>query len=314
MKYTIGIDLGGTNIAAGLVDEENRLLAKTSVPTHAQRPWREIVKDMAALVKVLLQQEGIDDAEVTSIGVGSPGTPDSAQGVILFSGNLGWDRVPVAKELSYLTGKPVFLANDANCAALAEGRVGAGKGLSSLVLVTFGTGIGAGILLDGRIYEGFNFGAGEFGHMVICSGAEPCTCGRKGCWEAYASMTALIRQAKRTARENPNSVLACLAHSSEGLNGCNVFEAAKGGDTAAKGVVDRFLQYVSDGVVNVINILQPQAVLIGGALANEGEYVLAPVRKAAERDAFCRNNVLPRICCATLGNDAGILGAALLGR
>ena len=127
-------------------------------------------------------------------------------------------------------------------------------------------------------------------------------------------MTAVVRQAKRTAREHPRSVLSRLAQSGEGLNGRNVFEAAKGGDAAAKGVVDRFLQYVSDGVVNVINILQPQAVLIGGALANEGEYVLSPVRKTAERDAFCRNNVLPRICCAALGNDAGILGAALLGR
>lgn len=314
MKYTIGIDLGGTNIAAGLVDGDSRLIVKASVPTRASRPWREIAADMAALAERLAKEAGLPFSAVCSIGVGSPGTPDTKRGIILFSGNLGWDRVPVAQELSRLTGKPVLLANDANCAALAEGKAGAGKGLSSLVLVTFGTGIGAGILLDGRVYEGFNFGAGEFGHMVIRSGGEACTCGRKGCWEAYASMTALCRQAGRAALKNPSSALSRLESSGEGLNGRNVFEAAKAGDETARAVVGRFLQYVSEGVVNVVNILQPQAVLIGGALSKEGDYVLAPLRRYARLNAFCRNNTLPRIGCASLGNDAGILGAALLGR
>nr|WP_317412825.1 ROK family protein [uncultured Solibaculum sp.] len=309
----IGIDLGGTNIAIGIVNEDYTILKKGSVPTNSKRPWQEIIKDMATLAQKLMEETGTTLDEIKEIGVGSPGTPDVDTGVLLYTNNLGWDHVPVREELQKYINKPVYLDNDANSAALGEFLAGAARGLDSAVILTFGTGIGGGIILDDHIWSGFNYAGGEIGHTVIQTGGYPCTCGRNGCWESYASMTGVIRQGNDAADAHPESELAKLRASGTKLNGRNIFEVAKAGDEVAQQVVDQFIFYIAEGVVNVINIFQPEAVVIGGAIANEGDYVLEPLRKYAKRDVFCKHVELPPIIRAKLGNDAGIIGAAFLG-
>ena len=193
MKYRVGIDLGGTNIAAGLVDENMNILCQMSVPTLSERPYQEIVRDMAVLVRGLVNMGNISMDEVESVGIGSPGTPEKETGNILYSNNLGWYDVPLLPELAKYIPVPLKVDNDANCAALGEFLAGAAKGCKSAVMITLGTGVGGGIVLDGQIYDGVNHAGAEIGHTVIVSGGELCTCGRRGCWEAYASATALIR-------------------------------------------------------------------------------------------------------------------------
>ena len=309
----IGIDLGGTNIAIGIVNEDYSILKKGSVPTDSHRPWQDIVKDMASLIEKLMKETGTTMDEIKEIGIGSPGTPDIEKGVVLYSNNLGWDMVPLREELNKYIDKPVYLDNDANCAALGEFLAGAASGLDSAVILTFGTGIGGGVILNDRIWSGFNYAGGELGHVVIKTGGQPCTCGRNGCWDAYASMTGVIRQGNEAADAHPESELAKLRASGTKLNGRNIFEVAKAGDDVAQQVVDQFIFYIAEGVVNVINIFQPEAVVIGGAIANEGDYVLEPLRKYAKRDVFCKQVKLPQIIRAKLGNDAGIIGAAFVG-
>lgn len=226
MKMRIGIDLGGTNIAAGLVDENMNILCQMSLPTQSERSYHEIVRDMAVLVRGLVNMGSISMEDLESVGIGSPGTPEKETGNILFSNNLGWHDVPLLEELGKYIPVPLKVDNDANCAALGEFLAGAAKGCQSAVMITLGTGVGGGIVLDGQIYDGVNHAGAEIGHTVIVSGGELCTCGRRGCWEAYASATALIRMGNEAAASNPDSLLA----SYENLDGLKIFQAADQGD------------------------------------------------------------------------------------
>lgn len=304
----IGIDLGGTNIAAGLVDDNMNILCQMSLPTCSERPYQEIIKDMALLVEGLVNMGNISMEDVESVGIGSPGTPEKETGNILFSNNLGWHDVPLLKELSQYVPVPLKVDNDANCAALGEFLAGAAKGCRSAVMITLGTGVGGGIVLDGQIYDGINHAGAEIGHTVIVSGGEPCTCGRRGCWEAYASATALIRMGREAAENHPESLLA----KQEKLDGLKIFQAADQGDTAAQQVIDQYLFYVAEGLTNVINVFQPEAVVIGGGICGQGERILKPIREQVANDVFCKQVKLPQIVTATLGNAAGIIGAAFL--
>lgn len=304
----IGIDLGGTNIAAGLVDDNMNILCQMSLPTRSERPYQEIIKDMALLVEGLVNMGNISMEDVESVGIGSPGTPEKETGNILFSNNLGWHDVPLLKELSQYVPVPLKVDNDANCAALGEFLAGAAKGCRSAVMITLGTGVGGGIVLDGQIYDGINHAGAEIGHTVIVSGGEPCTCGRKGCWEAYASATALIRMGREAAENHPESLLA----KQEKLDGLKIFQSADQGDTAAQQVIDQYLFYVAEGLTNVINVFQPEAVVIGGGICGQGERILKPIREQVANDVFCKQVKLPQIVTATLGNAAGIIGAAFL--
>ena len=240
--YHIGIDLGGTNIAVGIVTEEGKIVAKISVPTKAERPFEEIFSDMADCIRKLLAQTGLDEGRIGSIGIGTPGCLDTAKGMLIFAGNFKYGTLVNYRELMQKHfDVPVYIGNDANVAALAEAKVGAAKGIKNVVMVTLGTGVGGGISIDGKIYEGHLSSAGELGHMVLVHGGEACTCGRKGCWEAYASVTALVRQTKEAMRSNPDSIMNQTPM--DKVNGRTSFDAARKGDKAALEVVENYREY-----------------------------------------------------------------------
>lgn len=313
--YYVGIDLGGTNIAAGLVSKTGEIIYKESVPTNAQRPYTEIIKDMADLTLKVIKEAGVNIDEVEKIGIGSPGTPNCKEGILVFSGNLNFRNVPIKAEMQKYIELPVYLDNDANCAALAEGVAGSAKGTKHSVTITLGTGIGGGVIIDGKIYSGFNFAGAEIGHMVMnCDGVQ-CTCGRKGCWETYASATALIRQTAKAAQENPDSIINKLIEGDfTKINAKTAFDAAKQGDETGNRVVQQYIKYIAEGLINVINIFMPEVVVIGGGVCKEGEYLLKPLRELVYAGVFSREEIpQTQIKTALMGNDAGIVGAAMLG-
>lgn len=306
--YRIGIDLGGTNIAVGVVNEQQQIIAQLSVPTGAFRPYEETAADMIRAVELVLDKAGLTSADCTSIGIGSPGTCDSARGVVVRAYNLGWFQVPICQILRTHFGIPVHLSNDANCAALAETVAGAAVGCRNMVLITLGTGVGGGIIINGEIYAGMRSAGAELGHLLLVLDGEPCTCGRNGCWEAYASVTALIRQAKRAAA-HPESLL----NPAEEINGLDVFQAADRGDTAMQAVIGQWCEYIAAGLTDLVNTLAPEMILIGGGISRQGERILAPIRRYVTAHCFGGSEgAVPVIKAAQLGNEAGIIGAAAL--
>ncbi len=313
MSYYCGIDLGGTNMVAGIVDEEYRILASASAPTPHGVTGEELAEALARVAGEAASGAGIPLEAVEWVGMGSPGYIDPAQGVNLFSGNLGLTDDPMAEQLSRcLGGKRVYLANDANAAAYAEAIAGAAAGASRSVTVTLGTGIGAGIIIHGSD-QGI---AAEAGHMVIAMDGEPCTCGHRGCWEAYASATALIAQTRRAMEENPDSLLWELCGGDlKKVNGKTAFDAKDAGDPTGTAVVERYLDYLACGVANLINLLEPEVLVIGGGISDQGEKILEPLRSRVRKAVFVpRMADRCRIVTAQLGNDAGVIGAAFLGR
>ncbi|MBQ1675374.1 MAG: ROK family glucokinase [Oscillospiraceae bacterium] len=309
--YRIGIDLGGTNIAVGVVNERHEIVSHTSVPTLAHRSPEAVIADMGHAVQAALDQAGITAADCASIGVGSPGTCDSDRGVVVRAYNLGWYEVPVCQMLTERFGIPARLSNDANCAALAEYVAGAGAGCRNMVLITLGTGVGGGIIIDGKIYAGMRSAGAELGHTVLVLDGEPCTCGRRGCWEAYASATALIRQTGQAALAHPESLLASIP--AQDINGRTAFDAAEQGDATARAVVARYCEYVAAGLTDLVNALAPERILLGGGISRQGESLLGPVREYVAAHCFGqRQGAIPVIAEAKLGNEAGIIGAAAL--
>lgn len=313
--YYIGIDLGGTKIAAGVVDENGVLVHKDSVPTKRGRESGEIIKDMAMLSLKVIKDSGLDLKDIKSIGVGSPGTPDSRNGILVYNCNLGFKNVPIRAEMQKYINLPVYLDNDANCAALAESVAGAAKDVSDSITITLGTGIGGGIIINNKIYSGFNNAASEIGHSVIISDGVQCNCGRKGCWEAYAAATALIRQTKEAAKNNPDSKINTLINGDlEKIDAKTAFDAAKMGDETGSKVVAQYIKFIAEGLVNAINTLSPEVVVIGGGVCKEGEYLLKPLREIVDNDIYCKEAAKTQIRVAQMGNDAGIIGAAMLGK
>lgn len=312
--YRIGIDLGGTNIAAGIVDETGRLMAKRSEPTGLPKAAQALAQDIRELAGRLLEENGLDFKQVRSAGIGIPGTVNQENGSVEYANNFGFEQVPFVNMLRALFPCPLYAENDAKAAAWGEYRYGAGRGVSSLLAVTLGTGVGGGLILDGKIWEGFNGAAGEIGHMVIRRGGRPCTCGRRGCLEAYASASALCALAKERAGQTPDSMLNLSCGGDlEKLNGRAVFDCADQGDPAAAAVLDEFLDSLAEGVANLVNILQPEAVLIGGGLSGAGDQLLLPLKEKAYPLFYSRlSEKNPEILLAELGNDAGIIGAAVL--
>ncbi|MGE4283618.1 MAG: ROK family protein [Clostridia bacterium] len=311
----IGIDLGGTNIAVGLVDEKGNIVHKDSIATRASRHYSEIIKDMAQLSFKVLGDAACCLEDVKSVGIGSPGTPDNDRGFIIYSNNINFFHVPMRQEMRKLIDLPVYIDNDANCAALAEVVAGGAATANNSVTITLGTGVGSGIIINKKIYSGFNFAGGELGHTVIRMDGEPCTCGRKGCWEAYASAKALVRQTKKAAEENPQSLLYEIIDGDlEKVRGRTAFDAARAGDLTGQKVVDEYVAYLATGVTNAINIFQPEVLLIGGGVSKEGDYLLNPLRVQVAQQVYSRDVAQTEIKAAQLGNDAGIIGAAMLGR
>lgn len=313
--YNIGIDLGGTNIAAGLVDENHRIIRKETCDTKADRHADEIVKDMAALCEKLCEDEGIAVSEIGTVGIATPGTANRDTGVVIYANNLPFRDYPISEKLSALFPvNNVMIANDADAAALGEAVAGAGKGEKDFIMITLGTGVGGGIIIENKLYSGFNFAGGELGHMVIVHGGRPCTCGRKGCWEAYSSATGLINMTKEKMLECRDSAMWTeVGGDIEKVNGCTSFDCMRKGDAAAKEVVDMYLEYLATGTANIINIFQPSVLAFGGGISNERENLLTPLRALIDRETYGSNNEnKTQLKIAELRNDAGIIGAAAL--
>lgn len=312
--YRIGVDLGGTNIAVGVVTEDLKIIGRGKVKTKCPRPAEEIFDDIAVAIDMAIKDAGISMDDVVSVGVGTPGSVNKSNGYIEFANNLNFNKVPAKEMLEARIGKTVYIDNDANCAALGEAIAGVGKGVGNFVAVTLGTGVGSGIIVNGKIVNGVNYAAGEMGHMVIMVDGEQCTCGRRGCWEQYASATALIAQTKDAMRHDHDSKMWQLVNDNiDGVNGRTAFDAMRMNDATAKKVVDRYIYYVAAGVINIINALQPEIICIGGGIGHEGETILEPLRKHVKRERYsiyAANQT--KIMSAELGNDAGIFGAALL--
>ena len=289
--YRAGIDLGGTNIKAGIVDEQQHIIAEASVPTNVERPYQDIIRDMAELVKTLLKQKGIGETQLKSIGIGSPGTIDAVHGVVLYSNNFGWENVPLTEQLRQYFCCPIAVSNDANCAALGEVKAGAARHAKNAILLTLGTGVGGGIILDGKVFEGAHAGGAELGHTSLICGGQLCTCGRKGCVEAYVSATALIRDAKRAAQQHPESILNTMCQGDlSHMNGKIPFDAAQDGD-----------------------IFRPDIVLLSGGICNQGKKLTEPLETYIQDKCFGGSKAfIPKVACAVLGNKAGIIGAANL--
>ena len=319
--FTVGIDLGGTNIAAGICDENLNIVIKGSVPTNAARDPELIVKDMAALVDSLAKEANISLSDIAYVGIAAPGSINPDSGMVEYSNNIRMSDFPICDIFKkYSPIKEIYIANDANAAALGEALAGAAKGAGVSVMITLGTGVGGGVIMNGKIFAGgLNHSGTELGHTVLVSGGRQCTCGRRGCWEAYSSATALSKMTKEKMTELQLKGVPSLMLGKEKADGSVsarvAFAAMKEGDPHAKEVCDEYIRYLAEGITNMINIFQPHVLCIGGGVCNEKEYLTVPLIEIVERDQYTRaNKIKTKIVTATLGNDAGIIGAASLGR
>ena len=312
--YRIGIDLGGTNIVAGGVDENCKSIGKGKRKTNMPRPAEAIADDMAEAVKLAVADAGISFDDIEFLGIGSPGAIDPINGVVTYANNLNFFDLHICEMMKERLGKDFFVENDANAAAYGEYIAGAGKGTKNFVAVTLGTGVGGGIIIDGKIYSGSNYAGGELGHTVISMTGEKCTCGRYGCWEAYASATALINQTSQAMRRYPESIMWKLCDNNiEKVNGRTAFDAMRNGDPIGRMVVERYCEYVAVGISNIINIFQPDIVCIGGGISHEGDTLIDPIKAFVAGENYARSVTQKAVIkTAALGNDAGIIGAAYI--
>ena len=314
--YRLGIDLGGTNIVAGVVNENYEIIATDKIKTNMPRPAEEIVDDIAKAAVNAAKKANLDIKDIAAVGIGTPGSINPITGIVTFSNNLGFYDLHLGEMLKERLGVDLYLENDANAAAYGEYIAGAGRGTENFIAITLGTGVGSGIIIDGKLYSGSNYAGGELGHTVIQMNGEACTCGRNGCWEAYASATALIRQTKQAMIRYPQSSMWQLCDGKiENASGKTAFNAMRNGDEAGAAVVNDYLGYIAVGLANVINIFQPEVICIGGGISKEKETLTEPIKKIIDGENYARNiPVKTVIKTADLGNDAGIIGAACLDR
>lgn len=312
--YRLGIDLGGTNIAVGIVDEGYNIIGRAKMPTGAKRRAEEICDDMAKAVNMAISDAKIDKKDIVNFGIGAPGSVNPVTGVLTHCNNFSFSNINMPEMLKERTGFDFKIANDANAAAYGEYIAGCGKNSKNFIAITLGTGIGSGIVIDGKIYTGENFAAGELGHTVIQMDGEFCTCGREGCWEAYGSATALIRQTKQAMIKYPDSILWQLCDGDiNKVDGKTAFDAKRMDDFAGKQVVRKYIKYIAVGLSNCINIFQPDTICIGGGISKEGDYLLDQIKNFINGENYARNlKRKTKIKIAKLGNDAGIIGAAYL--
>ena len=312
MKY-VGIDIGGMSIKAGVVDGDGSILARKTIQTDKDKQTDEIVKDIARLIFDILAENGIAVSEIAGVGIGAPGSVYDEKGIIRYCCNINLVDVPIAKLIAEYTGiRTIKVSNDANCATLGETVFGAGKGAKNTVMLTLGTGVGTGFVVDGKLLTGNRSAGAEGGHITINFGGATCGCGKKGHFEAYASATALMHQIEDAAKKNPESLLAKQV-AKEGLSGKVVFDCKEQGDKVAENVVKRYLRYVGIGLVNYANIFYPEVMIIGGGISNQGDAIIKPLQSYVSRNVYGKQyNPKIKVVCATLKNDAGIVGAACL--
>lgn len=310
MAKTVGVDLGGTNIAAALVDEQGRILQRAQRPTGMPRSAEEIAGDIVRCIREVSAQ-----AEIDSVGIGTPGSVDPERGVVGYANNLDFHDTPLAALVGRDIKAPVYVANDADAAALGEFYAGAGRGSRYMAAVTLGTGVGTGLILDGKLYNGAHWAGGELGHTVVVLDGEPCNCGRRGCWEAYAAAPALVRQTRRAMQAHPESVLWDVAPTLKQVSGKTVFEGVRRKDKTAQAVLDLYVKMLAVGLGNLVNGFDPELICLGGGVSGAGEALMAPLRRAMQGQVYTRpGQPTAKIVLAALGNDAGVIGAAMLGR
>lgn len=328
--YYLGVDLGGTNIAIGICNDDGKIIVKGSVPTpyslhnheslssEEREPMADkIAKKMAELSLELIEKAGLTLADIEYAGIATPGVADSATGEIVFASTLPFKEYPMTSKFSEFSGiKKVYIENDANAAAKGEVVCGCAKGAKSMVMITLGTGIGGGIIIDGKVYSGCNGAGAEVGHEVIMVDGEQCSCGRKGCFESLASATALVKQTKAAMKANPDSKMWDLCGGDiDKVNGRVAFDAMRMGDETANKVVNQYIKYVAIGTVNLINVFQPEIFCIGGGISNEKDTLLDLLKPHIDKEDYSRyNKVRTKIVIAELKNDAGIIGASMLGK
>lgn len=310
----IGVDIGGTAIKLGLVNSQNEIICKESTPTEAALGVEHVIDNLLAATERMLEKCQITYEDCIGMGIGCPGTIDHEKGIVEYSNNIDWENVELVREIEKRISIPVRIENDANCAVLGEMVAGKAKGNENVVLITIGTGIGSGIICDGKIFHGGANGGGEAGHTVVCVGGEQCTCGRKGCLEAYVSATALIRDAVRAAKKHPESFLNALCKNVlSDMNAEIPFTACKKGDAVAKELIDNYFIYLGEFLTNIVNIFRPDVILIGGGVSEQGDYLISPLQEYVEKYAFGGKHIfIPEIKKAALGNKAGLIGAANL--
>lgn len=313
--YKVGVDLGGTNIVAGVINDKFEIIGKGKMKTNAPRAAELIFADIAQCVKAACEDASISVDEIASIGIGTPGSVNKKLGLVEYANNLDFENVPAEKMMNvHFPSVKIYLENDANCAALGESIAGSGKGKKTFIAITLGTGVGGGYVDNGKLVTGCNEAGGEFGHMVIDFDGEECNCGRRGCWERYASASAFVRQTKEAMLQNKSSLMWEICQGDiNNTNGRTAFDAMRAGDEVATKIVDTYIKYVAIGTVNIINALQPEMICFGGGISNEKDNLLVPMKKYIDKYVYSRNSeIQTEICCATLGNDAGIIGAALV--
>jgi glucokinase len=314
MKYYVGIELGVKNIVAGILDKNGKMIRRDTVPTNKDRDFEDIIADMCSLVSKMIKNEDIELRSIKYIGVGCPGIIDNLNGIVLKNYTLNFNNAPVRTEIQKHINLPVFVENDANCIAIAEYLLGASYGTTSSLIIKIGVGIGGGIIIDDSIYNGFNFGGTEFGHMVIDYNGRQCTCGRKGCWEQYASASALISQTKKLIEDNPDSILAKMVKGNVSqITELTVFEAAKAGDKEAAKLAGEFIDYFAEGLANIVNILMPEVVVIAGPISKLGNNLVNPLVETLRERIYCREVHLPEFKMAEMGTAGIVVGAAMLG-
>lgn len=314
MAYYIGIDIGGTNIACGIVDDDLKIVARAKVKTNAPRPYAEILEDIKRSVRLACEELSIKPSDAHSIGIGCPGTCNN-DGVVEYSNNLGFVNVPIRADIEAEFGVKTYLGNDADAAAFGEFVAGAAKGANNAIVITLGTGVGSGIIINGKIYSGSNCAGGEIGHTVIVADGRPCTCGRKGCFEAYSSATGLGKMTAEAAEAQPNSLLAKQIEEDGKCGARTAYLAMKKGCPVSKMVTEMYVKYLACGIANTINIFQPDILCVGGGVCNEGDTLMIPLKKAVSEQIYSKNSKKnTEIAVCSLGNDAGIIGAAMLYR
>ena len=315
MRYSLGIDIGGTNIAAGVVNDNYDIISESKVKTFSERGYRAVLDDIVLAAKMAVEKAGMTFNDIESVGMGCPGTCNQETGIVEYANNLGWSNIPLVSFVHDALKIPVYFDNDANAAALGEYIAGAAKGAKSAIVITIGTGLGAGIIIDGKIFSGSNYAGAEIGHTVINVDGEQCTCGRKGCFEAYCSVTALIRITKEYIQRFPNTKMKEIVETEGKISGRTAFKAAKLGDKAGEEIVSIFIKNLACGIINTINVFQPDVFCIGGGVSNEGDNLLIPLKERISSEIYSKNSKHnTKIVLCSLGNKSGIIGASFLGK
>lgn len=308
----IGIDIGGTSIKGAAVDSNGKVYESFTMPFVKEDSGEKIITELAKLVKQYIKEQGLE-GKIAGMGIGCPGSIDIEKGVVNYANNLGWNNLPIAKIMQETLPYPVRLINDANAAALGEAKFGAGKSYENIILLTLGTGVGGGIIVNGKLYEGNEGKGAELGHMVVELDGEQCSCGRKGCLEAYASATALIRETKKSMRLNKRSLMWKISPDIELVDGKVPFEAAKKGDKAANYVLDNYVKYLGEGILNYCNIFRPNVIVLSGGVANAGPFLFDKLNAyVKDRNYGYKSTPEVKVVPAELGYDSGKIGAAAL--